>query len=132
MRYMEEPSVKESRNDAKYIYYSYKYIGVKPTSYNAFEVNGGGVNNLLRTLTLSCDMCLVDLTGDVTVSGSTNIGNRSEFIFGNSPSTGSGSQPDPEESPENKEPDHKQELQEQQEQLEQQNADFGDLSKNIQ
>ena len=56
------------------------------------------MSNLLRTLTLSCDMCLVDLTGDVagSGSGSTNLGNRTDFIFSQSPSTGSGGQPDQE------------------------------------
>lgn len=83
MRYRDRPSSEDSRKDAEYTYYSYKYIGVKPTNYSAFEINGGGVSNLLRTLTLSCDMCLVDLTGDVagSGSGSTNLGNRTGFIF---------------------------------------------------
>ena len=69
-------SEEESRNVSDYIYYSYKFIGVKPTSYDAFEVNGAGRNNLLRSLTLTCDMCIVDLTGDVagSSSGSTNLG----------------------------------------------------------
>ena len=69
---------------------------MKPTSYAPFEVNGGGVSNLLRSLTLICDMCLVDLTGDVAGSGagSTNLGNRTGFIFSESPNTGSGTQED--------------------------------------
>ena len=83
MRYRNNPSPGDSRKDAEYTYYSYKYIGVKPTNYSPFEINGGGVSNLLRSLTLSCDMCLVDLTGDVagSGSGSTNLGNRTGFIF---------------------------------------------------
>ena len=99
MRYRENAEPKDSRKDAEYTYYSYKYIGVKPTNYSAFEINGGGVSNLLRSLTLSCDMCLVDLTGDVagSGSGSTNLGNRTGFIFNQAPSTGSGGQPDQEE-----------------------------------
>ena len=107
MRYCEQPNPLESRKDTElYQYYSYKYIGVKPTNYNAFEVNGGGVGNLLRALTLSCDMCLVDLTGDVAGSGagSTNLGNRTGFIFGSAPDTGDGSQEDDEE--QNEEPDY--------------------------
>ena len=116
MRYRSGATDKDSRKDAEYTYYSYKYIGVKPTSYNAFEVNGGGVSNLLRSLTLSCDMCLVDLTGDVAGSGvgSTNLGQRTGFIFSQSPGTGSGSQPDQEE--ENNEDKELQEEKEKQEQ----------------
>ena len=70
------------------------------------------MSNLLRSLTLSCDMCLVDLTGDVagTASGSTNLGNRTRFIFSSSPDTGSGSQPDDEENPDGDEPNHEDEL----------------------
>ena len=99
MRYRENAEPKDSRKDVEYTYYSYKYIGVKPTNYSAFELNGGGVSNLLRSLTLSCDMCLVDLTGDVagSGSGSTNLGNRTGFIFSQAPSAGSGEQPDQEE-----------------------------------
>lgn len=89
MRYLEFPEAKESRNDAEYTYYSYKFIGVKPTSYAPFEVNGSGKSNLLRSLTLVCDMCLVDLVGDVagTGQGSTNLGNRNSFIFDNGSSS---------------------------------------------
>lgn len=76
MRYRGGKDPHESRNDSDYTYYAYKFIGVKPTSYDAFEVNGAGRNNLLRSLTLTCDMCIVDLTGDVagSSSGSTNLG----------------------------------------------------------
>lgn len=70
------------------------------------------MNNLLRNLTLSCDMCLVDLTGDVagSGSGSTNLGNRTGFIFSQSPSSGSGSKPDNDGGAEKSEPDHNEEL----------------------
>ena len=54
----------QSRLEAKYVYYSYKFIGVKPTNYTAFEVNGAGRNSLLRTLTMVADMCIVDLDDD--------------------------------------------------------------------
>lgn len=113
MRYREYPYKRDSRKDAEYTYYSYKYIGVKPTNYASFEINGGGVSNLLRSLTLSCDMCLVDLTGDVagSGSGSTNLGNRTGFIFSQSPNSGSGSQPDQEDNPEEDEPDYDEEMQ---------------------
>ena len=67
---------------------------MKPTSYDAFEVNGAGRNNLLRSLSLTCDMCIVDLTGDVagSTSDSTNIGQRNKFIF-----TGGSDSPSPSE-----------------------------------
>lgn len=83
----------ESRNDADYNYYSYKCIGVKPTSYSPFEANAAGTSNLLRSLTMVCDMCIVDLTGDVTGSESIsqNFGNRKSFIFESQPSSGSDS-----------------------------------------
>lgn len=100
MRYLNKPEKQESRKDpTNYTYYSYKFIGVKPTSYAPFEVNGAGVSNLTRTLTLVADMCLVDLTGDVAGSGagSTNLGNRTGFIFADSPNTGSGTQDDSED-----------------------------------
>jgi hypothetical protein len=133
MRYRNKAEPKDSRKDAEYTYYSYKYIGIKPTSYNAFEINGGGVSNLLRTLNLSCDMCLVDLTGDVagTSSGSTNLGNRSGFIFSQSPSTGSGNQPDSQEEPKRDVADQKKELKNQQEKLEQQKQDASELQNQI-
>jgi hypothetical protein len=69
-------SEEESRNVSDYIYYSYKFIGVKPTSYDAFEVNAAGKNNLNRSLTLICDMCIVDLEKDVngTSNRNTNLG----------------------------------------------------------
>ena len=72
---------------------------MKPTNYAPFEVNGAGVSNLLRSLTLSCDMCLVDWTGDVAGSGagSTNLGQRTGCIFADSPDSGDGEQPDQEE-----------------------------------
>ena len=91
MRYRAGKDPKESRNDSDYTYYSYKFIGVKPTSYDAFEVNGAGRSNLLRSLTLTCDMCIVDLTGDVAGSsaGSTNLGQRNKFIFQSSSSPSS-------------------------------------------
>lgn len=100
MRYRDMPSSQESRNDAEYQYYSYKYIGVKPTNYNAFEVNGSGVSNLLRSLSLTCDMCLVDIMGDVagSSSGSANLGNRRSFVFTTPPSA-SGSQDNQDENP---------------------------------
>ena len=134
MRYLEDPQIKESRTDAQYTYYSYKYIGVKPTNYSAFEINGGGVSNLLRSLTLSCDMCLVDLTGDVAGSsaGSTNLGVRSSFIFGESPNSGSGEQSDQEENSEATEPDANEELQEQQTQLAQWLEELNELLTEIQ
>ena len=83
MRYKSYAQPVESRADTDYTYYTYKYIGVKPTNYSAFEVNGAGRQNLLRTLTLVADMCIVDLTGDVAGSdgSSTNLGNRTRFIF---------------------------------------------------
>ena len=83
MRYLEYPGKVDSRNDVQYTYYSYKFVGVKPTSYDAFEVNGAGRSNLNRSLTLVADMCIVDLTGDVAGSakGSANIGNRASFVF---------------------------------------------------
>ena len=83
MRYRKGNEVNESRNDAEYTYYSYKFIGVKPNSYDAFEVNGAGRSNLLRSLTLTADMCIVDLTGDVagTSKDTTNLGVRTGFIF---------------------------------------------------
>jgi hypothetical protein len=83
MRYRSDPTEKDSRTEAEYTYYSYKFIGVKPTSYDAFEVNAAGRNNLNRSLNLVADMCIVDLTGDVagTAKGSTNLGNRTSFIF---------------------------------------------------
>ena len=78
---------KDSRNESDYTYYSYKFIGAKPTSYTAFEVNAAGRNDLLRNLTMSADMCLVDLTGDVagSSSNSTNLGNRTKLIFADMP-----------------------------------------------
>lgn len=128
MRYREYPSAGDSRKDAEYTYYSYKYIGVKPTSYNAFQINGSGVSSLLRSVSLTADMCIVDLTGDVAGSGkgSTNLGNRTGFIFGDSPNSGSGEQPDQEQD-EQEEPDYEQEQQELEEELEQEQDDFDDL-----
>jgi len=89
MRYRENAKAQDSRNDSDYTYYAYKFIGVKPTSYAAFEVNSAGRSNLLRQLTLVADMCLVDLTGDVagSSSSSTNLGNRTKFIFSDSPTS---------------------------------------------
>lgn len=83
MRYTEFGKNQESRLDTEYTYYSYKFLGVKPTSYAPFEVNGAGRSNLLRNLTLICDMCLVDLTADahITDSSSVNFGNRRGFTF---------------------------------------------------
>ena len=63
MRYRKNPKVEESRADAEYIYYSYKYVGVKPTNYAAFQPNAAGVSSLNRTLTMICDMCIVDFMG---------------------------------------------------------------------
>lgn len=129
MRYLENPSAKDSRKDAKYISYSYKYIGVKPTSYSAFQPNGGGVSNLLRNISLTADMCIVDLTGDVAGSGegSTNLGNRTGFIFGESPNSGSGSQPDQEEDTKQDEPNHEEELKEQKDRLDEFAEMFEDM-----
>lgn len=83
MRYTEFGKNQESRLDTEYTYYSYKFLGVKPTTYAPFEVNGAGRSNLLRNLTLICDMCLVDLTADahITDSSSVNFGNRRGFTF---------------------------------------------------
>lgn len=83
MRYSTWTSSMDSRNDAEYVYYSYKFVGVKPTSYDAFEVNAGGRSNLNRSLSLVADMCIVDLTGDVAGSSkdSTNLGVRKSFVF---------------------------------------------------
>ena len=91
MRYRPDAQPEESRNDAKYTYYSYKFIGAKPTSYGPFEVNGAGRSNLLRNLTMTCDMCIVDLTSDVSGSSgeSMNVGNRTKFIFEELPSPSS-------------------------------------------
>jgi hypothetical protein len=89
MRYRKNPTAQESRNDSEYTYYSYRFVGVKPTSYSAFEINGAGRSNLLRSLSLVADMCIVDLTGDVVGSTgtSTNLGNRTKFIFDSSDNT---------------------------------------------
>lgn len=91
MRYRKNAEEGETRINADYTYYSYKFIGVKPTSYAPFEVNGAGPSQLLRTLTLICDMCLVDLTGDVSGSSakSTNLGNRTSLVFADLPSADS-------------------------------------------
>ena len=77
----------QSRIEQGYVYYSYKFLGVKPTQYSGFEVNGSGRSNLLRSLTMICDMCLVDLTHDSagTSESSTNLGNRTQFIFSQLP-----------------------------------------------
>lgn len=93
MRYRDDAMECDSRKDPNdYKYYSYKFIGIKPTSYSPFEVNGAGRNDLLRSLTMICDMCLVDLVGDVAGSGegSVNMGNRQKLIFA-SPSSSNGS-----------------------------------------
>ena len=134
MRYRSGATDRDSRKDAEYTYYSYKYIGVKPTNYNAFEVNGGGVSNLLRSLTLSCDMCLVDLTGDVAGSGagSTNLGNRTGFIFADSPGSGDGAQPDQDEEEAKKTEEELQEEKERQEQAQKELEDeFAALEEEI-
>ena len=88
---MENAMAKDSRNEGIYKYYSYKFLGVKPTNYSAFNVNAGGPSSLLRTLSLTADMCLVDLTADAAGAdeNSTNLGNRSKLLFADSPS-GSG------------------------------------------
>ena len=135
MRYISDsPIPQETRKYTEYTYYSYKFIGVKPTSYSSFEVNGGGVNNLLRTLNLSCDLCLVDLTGDVAGSGagSTNLGNRTGFIFSQSPNTGDGEQPDDEENPDERTDQEEQEdLLEQREAMMQLRQDIEDMHAEI-
>ena len=134
MRYRSGATDRDSRKDAEYTYYSYKYIGVKPTNYNAFEVNGGGVSNLLRSLTLSCDMCLVDLTGDVAGSGagSTNLGNRTGFIFADSPDPGDGAQPDQDDEEAKKTEEELQEEKERQEQAQKELEDeFAALEEEI-
>ena len=95
MRFRRNAVASDTRDEIGYDYYSYKYIGVKPVSYTAFEVNGGGRNSLLRSLSFIADMCLVDLTGDVagSSSASSNLGNRTTFIFSQSPaSSGNGQQ----------------------------------------
>ena len=95
MRFRRNATASDTRDVMGYDYYSYKYIGVKPVSYTAFEVNGGGRNSLLRNLSFIADMCLVDLTGDVagSSSASSNLGNRTNFIFSQSPaSSGNGQQ----------------------------------------
>lgn len=98
MRYIKDGKTLDSRFDAMddYVYYSYKFLGVKPTAYNSFEVNGAGRSNLLRNLTLICDMCLVDLTADahITEGSSVNFGNRRGFVFSDMPSSDSGSESD--------------------------------------
>ena len=129
MRYKEYPSAMDSRKDSEYTSYSYKYIGVKPTSYSAFQPNGGGVSNLLRSISLTADMCIVDLTGDVAGSGkgTTNLGNRTGFIFGESPNSGSGSQPDQEEDTKQDEPNHEEELKEQKDRLDEFAEMFEDM-----
>ena len=88
MRYMENAMAKDSRNEGIYKYYSYKFLGVKPTNYSAFNVNSGGPSSLLRTLSLTADMCLVDLTADAAGAdeNSTNLGNRSKLLFADSSS----------------------------------------------
>ena len=77
----------QSRTEQGYVYYSYKFLGVKPTNYASFEVNASGRSNLLRSLTFICDMCLVDLTHDSagTSDSSINLGNRKSFIFSQLP-----------------------------------------------
>lgn len=89
MRYRKniQPSDTRGLDDSEYEYYSYRFIGVKPTSYAAFSVNGAGTTNLLRQLTLVADMCIVDILGDAHLStnGSPNFGNRKNFIFVDSP-----------------------------------------------
>ena len=90
MRYQSQFGIDDemqSRTEQGYVYYSYKFLGVKPTNYSSFEVNASGRSNLLRTLTFICDMCLVDLTHDSagTSDSSINLGNRKSFIFSQLP-----------------------------------------------
>ena len=87
MRYRKNPQAGETRGLDDYVYYSYRFIGVKPTNYTAFPVESGGTTNLLRTLNLVADMCIVDILGDAHLStnGMTNFGNRKNFIFVDSP-----------------------------------------------
>ena len=93
MRYIRDGKTLDSRFDAQdaYTYYSYKFLGVKPTSYSSFPINGAGVTNLNRNLSLICDMCLVDLTSDahITQSTSINFGNRRGFVFQDPPAASS-------------------------------------------
>ena len=90
MRYQSQFGIDDemqSRTEQGYVYYSYKFLGVKPTNYSSFEVNASGRSNLLRSLTFICDMCLVDLTHDSagTSDSSINLGNRKSFIFSQLP-----------------------------------------------
>ena len=87
MRYRKNPQAGETRGLDDYEYYSYRFIGVKPANYAAFPVESGGTTNLLRSLTLVADMCIVDILGDAHLStnGMTNFGNRKNFIFVDSP-----------------------------------------------
>jgi hypothetical protein len=114
MRYRKNASAEDSRNDAEYTYYSYKFIGIKPTSYAPFEVNGAGRSQLLRSLTLICDMCLVDLTGDVSGSSSdsTNLGNRTKLIFEDPPSNTSDDTDTEDDTDEEDDEDYEEDLEE--------------------
>lgn len=85
MRYQLDPSVSTdgSRAGGVYKYYSYKFLGVKPTEYSPFTVAGGGQTNLLRQLTLTCDMCLVDLKNDARTTKEGFDNSRTSFLFQN-------------------------------------------------
>lgn len=79
-------------NESLYKYYSYKFIGVKPTSYSAFQINASGPSSLIRTLTMVADMCIVDLLQDATglESSSIKFGSKNKLIFEPEQSSGAG------------------------------------------
>ena len=79
-------------NESLYKYYSYKFIGVKPTSYSSFQINASGPSTLIRTLTMVADMCIVDLLQDATglESSSIKFGSKNKLIFEPEQSVGSG------------------------------------------
>lgn len=96
MRYREDPLPGISRADQEYEYYSYKFLGVKPTSYAGFAINGNGPSTFNRSLTFICDMCLVDLVHDAQsgANGGENLGVRKNFIFESKPNLSSDDTPD--------------------------------------
>ena len=50
MRFRENAKSGDTRNVDDYTYYSYKFIGVKPTSYASFQPNASGPTTLNRNL----------------------------------------------------------------------------------